>query len=98
MSHIEPDPDHVRCRELVELVTDYLEGALAERERVAVEEHLVLCGGCLAYFDQIRDTIRLSRALAAGGASDAGAPSVAPAVRDTLLRAFRARKPGRGAG
>lgn len=53
------------CRELVELVTDYLEGALnpdAEREFVA---HLAECGDCLRYLAQIQQTVRLLATLEA---------------------------------
>ncbi len=42
------------CQELVELVTDYLEGALAPRERQRFERHLSACGGCAAYLAQMR--------------------------------------------
>lgn len=45
------------CRELVELVTDYLEGALAPPDRKRFEAHLDACGGCGDYLDQIRRTI-----------------------------------------
>jgi predicted anti-sigma-YlaC factor YlaD len=45
------------CREVVELVTAYLEGALSEVEEVRFEEHLAMCDGCAAYLDQMRRTI-----------------------------------------
>jgi predicted anti-sigma-YlaC factor YlaD len=48
------------CEELVELVTDYLEGSLTEDDRKRFEEHLVVCGGCSNYLDQIRTTIALT--------------------------------------
>jgi anti-sigma factor RsiW len=47
----------VACRYLVELVTDYLEGALDPALRTAVERHLRGCDGCRAYVRQIRVTI-----------------------------------------
>ena len=49
------------CKELVELVTDYLEGVLGRGERRRFEAHLAACEGCAAYFEQIRRTIRLLR-------------------------------------
>lgn len=52
-----PTPRDVACQELVELLTDYLEGALTPDEVTAVERHLALCDGCAAYLDQIRVTI-----------------------------------------
>jgi len=47
------------CRELVDLVTNYLEGALPRAERVRFEEHLAYCPGCIDYLDQIGTTIAL---------------------------------------
>jgi predicted anti-sigma-YlaC factor YlaD len=47
----------VTCQLFVELVTDYLEGALAARELTRVEEHLVICELCGFYLDQIRQTL-----------------------------------------
>lgn len=47
----------IACRELVELVTDYLEGQLDEGLAAAVAHHLTLCPGCDRYLDQMRETI-----------------------------------------
>ncbi len=47
------------CRELVELVTEYLEGTLGEGVRVRFEAHLAICPGCRTYLEQMRETIRL---------------------------------------
>ena len=58
------DPD-LACRELVELVTDYLEGALPSGERERFEAHLGECEGCDAYVEQVRATIRLAGRAAA---------------------------------
>jgi anti-sigma factor RsiW len=52
------------CRELVELVTDYLDGALSPSERDRFEAHLAECDGCRHYVEQIRTTVRLTRQLA----------------------------------
>jgi anti-sigma factor RsiW len=70
------------CQELVELVTDYLEGALPARERRAVEHHLAQCDGCAAYLEQMRETRRLTGALRPDDVPEAGI--------DALLAAFRA--------
>jgi predicted anti-sigma-YlaC factor YlaD len=48
------------CREVVELVTDYLEGVLPEETRRRIEEHLSVCDGCTRYLGQMRETIRLT--------------------------------------
>ncbi|HYN66362.1 MAG TPA: zf-HC2 domain-containing protein [Ornithinibacter sp.] len=52
-----PSARDVSCQELVELLADYLEGALTPDEVAAVEHHLALCDGCAAYLDQLRVTI-----------------------------------------
>ena len=48
------------CQQAVELVTDYLEGALSRRDRRRFEKHLKNCPNCSAYLEQIRATIRLT--------------------------------------
>jgi predicted anti-sigma-YlaC factor YlaD len=69
------------CREIVELVTDYLEGALAPGDRLEFERHLVWCSWCRDYLDQMRTTIELT-----GEAAEAEPPSP---LREQLLDAFR---------
>ena len=54
----------ITCQELVELVTDYLEGALPEDDVERFDAHLQGCPGCRAYLDQMRTTIRLVQATA----------------------------------
>ena len=51
--------DRLTCQELVELVTDYIEGALGPAERERVERHLNACAGCANYLEQFHVTIRL---------------------------------------
>jgi anti-sigma factor RsiW len=50
--------NELSCKELVELVSDYLEGALPPPERTRFEAHLAGCRGCRAYLQQMRLTIR----------------------------------------
>ena len=76
------DPD-LACRELVELVTDYLEGALPATERERFEAHLAECEGCDAYVEQVRATIRL-----AGRAAALEEPGETAALLE-LFRGFR---------
>ena len=52
-------PDLV-CQQVVELVTDYLEGSLSARDKRRFERHLAACDGCDAYIEQIRVTIAVS--------------------------------------
>jgi len=47
------------CKQLVELVTDYLEGSLSEQDRLRFEVHLEGCDGCRNYLQQIKRTINL---------------------------------------
>jgi predicted anti-sigma-YlaC factor YlaD len=78
--------EELTCRELVELVTDYLEGGLPLEERMRFEEHLLVCEGCSAYLDQMRHTIALAGALRE--------ETIDPDMRERLLEAFRAWKRG----
>jgi anti-sigma factor RsiW len=56
-----PNPIEIVCRELVELVTEYLSGGLSPPDRVRFEKHLLTCPPCTEYLAQIQTT----RALAA---------------------------------
>ncbi len=56
--------DELTCRELVEIVTAYFEGALASGERARFEAHLAGCRGCRTYLEQMRQTILLTGRLA----------------------------------
>lgn len=47
-----------QCQQVVELITDYLEGALDPDMTAEVEAHLQLCDGCDTYVEQMRATIR----------------------------------------
>jgi anti-sigma factor RsiW len=73
--------EQLSCQELVELVTDYLEGALPEAERARFDEHVGRCDGCRAYVEQIRTTIGLVGRLTP--------EAVAPEAEQALLAAFR---------
>jgi anti-sigma factor RsiW len=53
----------LECRQAVELVTDYLEGALSRRERRRLEAHLRACPNCSAYLEQIQAVIAMSGAI-----------------------------------
>ena len=71
----------ISCQEVVELVTDYLEGALSAEDTLRFEHHLSLCDGCVFYVEQIRMTVA-----AVGRIGENGVP---PEVRDDLVAAFR---------
>jgi predicted anti-sigma-YlaC factor YlaD len=78
-------PHEVTCIEFVGLVTDYLEGALPEERTDLIEEHLVLCGSCKTYLDQIEATVHAIP----GAFAEEPAPADA---RAELLAMFRERK------
>lgn len=85
------DPNReLACQDLVELVTDYLDGALSADEHRAIETHLGECDGCVHHLEQFRIAIRLSRA------ADDDAIEVAPETMSVLADAFRTRRPTAG--
>ena len=74
------------CRELVELVTDYLDGTLSRRDRARFDAHVAACANCTQYVEQFRETIRLTGMLRE---SDVSAEAEA-----ALLAQFEAWKRG----
>jgi anti-sigma factor RsiW len=76
------DLPEMPCRELVEVITDYLEDALPDDDRVRFEAHLAECDACRDYVEQFGQTIALSGRVEA--------EQLPPALRDELLGAFRA--------
>ncbi len=73
--------EELTCRELVELVTDYLEGALPPEDAARFDRHLAVCPGCTTYVEQIRQTVRQAGRL--------HEDDLAPAAREALLAQFR---------
>jgi anti-sigma factor RsiW len=53
------DVYELTCQELVELVTDYIEGVLSAQDKTRFEHHLSECPGCNAYLSQMRKTIQV---------------------------------------
>ncbi len=72
------------CRELVDVITEYLEGTLADVERARFEEHLGDCRSCATYLDQMRATI--------AALGELREESVSAEARAELLEAFRGWK------
>ena len=79
-----PPEAELSCDEVVELVTDYLEGRLPPEERRRFDEHVTGCDGCVAYLEQMRATIAT-----AGRLRDTDLP---PELEERLLRSFRDRR------
>jgi anti-sigma factor RsiW len=77
---MQPEPE-LTCAELVELVTDYLEGRLPDRERRRFDAHLTECDGCTAFVQQMRATIAVSGRVPP--------PELSPALEERLREAFR---------
>jgi anti-sigma factor RsiW len=73
--------EQLSCQELVELVTDYLEGTLSEEERLRFEDHISRCSACTIYLEQIRQTISLLGHLPVD--------ALTPEAERGLLEAFR---------
>jgi len=78
--------EQLSCQELVELVTNYLDGALSPAERARFDAHIADCDGCRAYLEQIRTTVALTGTLAP--------EQLAPEAEAALLEAFRDWKRG----
>ncbi|MBI4261339.1 MAG: zf-HC2 domain-containing protein [Actinobacteria bacterium] len=76
--------DRPACVDVVEIVTDYLEGALSPADRARFDTHLDGCQGCRAYLEQMRRTIDIS-----GRLSEEEIPDE---IRESLLVAFRSRR------
>jgi anti-sigma factor RsiW len=75
------DVEALSCQELVELVTDYLEGALEPADLRRFEDHIAGCDGCTEYLAQLRTTIRVTGTLTLD--------DLTPQAESALLQAFR---------
>jgi predicted anti-sigma-YlaC factor YlaD len=69
------------CKELVELLTDYLEGRLSTDDVARFDEHLVICEGCRIYLNQMQTTLNTLGKLSE--------ESIPPQAKAELLRTFR---------
>ena len=80
------------CRELVDFVTDYLEGGLSDEQRTAFDGHLEECPPCIEYLNSYRETVQLGRAVYDD--PDAEVPADVP---ERIVQAIlAARGPARG--
>ncbi len=71
----------IACQEMVELVTDYLEGSLGRRARRRFEAHLANCEHCTEYVAQLRATIRLTGTISAD--------DLTPEMREDFLQLYQ---------
>lgn len=75
------ESNELPCREVVALVTEYLEQTLLPEMQMAVDEHLAECPNCMTYYEQIRQTIALLRTLSQ--------EPVFPGTREELFQKFQ---------
>jgi anti-sigma factor RsiW len=83
---VHADADDLACVEVVELVTDYLEGVLPEAEARRLERHLDTCPGCTEYLQQLR--------MIAGSLRGLTDESFPVEMRDGLMDDFRRMRNG----
>ena len=73
--------DHLTCQEVVELVTDYLDGALSSEDAALFEQHLNFCEGCVWYVEQIKMTVE--------ALGEVREEDLSPEAKDGLMAVFR---------
>jgi anti-sigma factor RsiW len=73
------------CKQLVELVTDYLEGRLSDEQTRQIAEHLTACDGCTIYIEQMRVTLE-----ALGRIPE---ETISTVAREELIATFREVRP-----
>ena len=88
MTQRDRTPRDIACQELVELVTEYFEGALPADEVAAVDRHLMDCEACLRYLRQMRATVTALGMVP----TEAVTVTLSDETVDTLLAAFRDRR------
>jgi len=76
------NPFELTCQEIVELVTDYLEGHMTPAQRTLFEQHIVMCEPCTTYLEQMRTMVGLAATLDAPPETELEPPPV-------VLEAFR---------
>ena len=79
-----PPVDDYPCNHFVEVVTDYLDGALEPDEARRLEEHLAICDGCQSVLEQFRVILRIT-----GRIGEEDVAELAPEQREPLTAAFR---------
>jgi anti-sigma factor RsiW len=70
------------CHEVIELLSNYIDGALSPDERRRVDEHLALCDGCATYLEQMRETIRITGMVTEQQVSEPDKNALLDAFRD----------------
>jgi anti-sigma factor RsiW len=81
-------PKGIACQQFVEMVTDFLDGALSPADRVAMEAHLADCEDCTEYVAQLQELISRNAARLDGPGDALCLP---PGLLNTLMDAYRSR-------
>lgn len=79
-----PEPATVECRQIAELLGDYLEGTLPKRIRELLEWHIEGCGPCVAFVNTYRGTVNATARL-----RDVEVP---PELKQRLLSVLRSAR------
>jgi anti-sigma factor RsiW len=69
------------CQQVVELMTDYVEGVLLPDERGRFEAHLAHCDACARYLEQLRATLDVLAQMTP--------PEPDPVLREELVAFYR---------
>ncbi len=78
------------CRDITEVVTDYMEGRMSFMQKIAFQFHVGMCGPCREYLRQMKLTVQtVGKINTMDDCSD-----MSPEVQDELLKRFRNWKPG----
>jgi predicted anti-sigma-YlaC factor YlaD len=79
------------CKEFIQFLMDYVEGALPEPQKVLFEEHVAICRSCVAYLSNYRDTVELSKA----ALCDPAEPVPGDVPEELVAAILSARRAGR---
>jgi anti-sigma factor RsiW len=78
----------MNCRQCIEFLMDYLNGALSPAERATFDEHLTWCPPCVEYLRQYEETVKLGKEC-----YSCGGPALPGEVPEELIRAILAARP-----
>lgn len=84
-----PHSSELECRQIAELLTDYLENRLPQATRELIDWHMDGCGPCVAFLNTFRSTVKAMRQLP-------DPPPVPSELRHRLLAVLRSQNPRRG--
>jgi anti-sigma factor RsiW len=76
--------DDFPCNLFVEVITEYLDGAMDQDDARRLEEHLEVCAGCASVLEQFRIVVQLS-----GRLREDDVEQLPAAQREPLMQAFR---------